>query len=90
VKYFDSSALAEEQRSALTKTVRGLVRPERFELPACCFGGLPAQKINNLAGIAWSDNEQYSCGFARIPLFRLSLHVNPSGSVLGTNLGTVF
>jgi hypothetical protein len=67
-----------------------MARPERFELPACCFGGLHAQKINDLAGIAWGDIEQYSYGFARAPLSSLLLHVTPSGLVLGTNLGTVF
>ena|ERR1700686_268244 len=42
-----------------------MVRPERFELPAYCFGGLPAQEINKLGRVAWGDNEQHSCGFCR-------------------------
>jgi hypothetical protein len=35
-------------------------RPERFELPACCSGGLPAQEINNLAGAIRIVTECYT------------------------------
>jgi len=36
-----------------------LARPERFELPAYCSGGLAAQEINNLAPFAGSGIRWY-------------------------------
>src|ERR1035441_7008217 len=40
-----------------------LARPERFELPAYCSGGLAARQINDLAQFAWSEIRLYLCGF---------------------------
>ena len=42
--------------------LRTVVRPERFELPTYCSGGLAAREINGLARLAWSEIRQYLCG----------------------------
>jgi len=39
--------------------VRLLVRPERFELPTCCSGGLAALIINTLHGELPIASEHY-------------------------------
>jgi hypothetical protein len=36
-----------------------LVRPERFELPTYCSGGLTSRQINNLDELVWSEIRQH-------------------------------
>src|ERR1039457_2685235 len=64
---------------------RTVVRPERFELPTYCSGGLAARQINNLARLAWSEIRLYLCGFLTpCPTAHPSENKRPLGTILGT------
>jgi hypothetical protein len=41
------------------------VRPERFELPTYCSGGITAQEINHLAKLAQVCASLYLCGHSK-------------------------
>src|SRR5271156_2083038 len=62
-----------------------LVRPERFELPTYCSGGLAARETNNLARFVRSCTQQY---FIAVPAFFPVMHTCPYKPPLGTELGT--
>jgi len=48
-----------------------MARPERFELPTYCSGGLAARKTNNLHRARWIATKCYKChvqqGFPAVP-----------------------